>query len=197
MDATALFLLGVLLGGAGIYASRVGKRAHGARPDARAREHRYASITPVSALLGDETREVRPFTDVHFAALSAELLDDVRTQHGALAAAIWGFRDGLLTLDLIAGDRALVSASEQTLEPLLAWSAREGVAQLGPDGDAPVAAVAPVGVRGGPRAGSIALLFDRPFTGDRANLKHWMLRHGRRIGLVAELVRPRAACSSP
>ena len=150
---------------------------------------RDRSSTPVSVLLGEESRELRALTDPGFATLGEELLRDIVAQHGASAAGIWRERDGKMILGEVAGDRSLADGMDFVLQSMLSWSMREGVVHLGPDGDAPLAAVAPLGAVDGRPAGAIALLFDQAFRGDRYALKGWVRRHGEHAGLLRELLR--------
>jgi diguanylate cyclase (GGDEF)-like protein len=150
---------------------------------------RERSTTPVSVLLGEETREIRALTDPGFASLGEEFLRDIIAQHGASAAGIWRGREGAMTLTEVVGDRSIAEGMDHVLQPMLAWSMREEVVHLGPDGDAPLAAVAPLGAVEGRPIGALALMFDQTFVGDRHALKGWMRRHGEQIGLILELLR--------
>lgn len=186
MFGAALFAIGVV---AGITARIVLRRARLLPPDkVVARESRPRSMTPVSALLGEHTRE-EPLTDMRFALLPRESLEDLRVHYGAAAVAVWRATESGLVPDFVVGNEALVDLMEPRLQPLLAWSAQEGVAQLGPDGDVPVAGVAPLGAAGQRAPGALAILFAEPFAGDRAQLKRQLLRHGERVGVITELVR--------
>ncbi len=189
MAEAALFVLGLLLGAA-LFASRrrgVGDRqAPAVQQGSTQRAH---GVTPVAALLGDDPREIASGSDDGFALLVSERLEDARAQHEAVAAAVWRGRSGRLELDVVAGDRRRVEAFEGELMPMLEWSEREGLAHLGPDGDAPFAAVAPLGGRDARPSGAFVLIFAEPFRGDRAALKRWVTRHGARVGVISELVR--------
>jgi diguanylate cyclase (GGDEF)-like protein len=123
------------------------------------------------------------------------LLEDVVTHHHAQAGAIWKLQGQDLTMEVVVGDRSLIGATEPSLRPLIEWTAREGFVQLGPDGDAPIAAIAPL-LGGAPTSGrdarasgAVALIFAEPYRGDRAELKRWMHRYGERFARVGELVR--------
>ncbi|HYV97131.1 MAG TPA: sensor domain-containing diguanylate cyclase [Gemmatimonadaceae bacterium] len=187
-----LFVAGLVLGGAAIYASRPApSRAPEATPPADG--EREKSLTPVTALLADDFfRAVQPNTDVLFLALPNAMLDDLRQRVEARTAVVWRLRGEDLVLDAIAGDRAIIDELAPALAPMLAWTARERVAQLGPDGDAPRAALAPlIGVDGN-AAGVIGALFAAPVKEGRAELKRVLQQAGDRVGVTSELVRTHA-----
>ena len=144
---------------------------------------------PESILFADETRELRTPANARFAELAVGVLSDIVVQHEARAAAVWRYRAGALVREMHAGDAATVVGLENALQPMLAWSAAEGVVHSGPDGDAPVAIVAPLGVSGDRPTGAMALMFAAPISGDKADLKSWLARHAERMELIAELVR--------
>lgn len=186
MTGAVVFALGLVAGAAAMIVVR---RRGSSAVDADAEtETRRRAITPVSAMLGEMTRE-QPLTDVRFAALPREQLEDLRAQYGAAAVVVWRFGETYLVPDFVVGNEALVDLMGPRLQPMLAWSAKEGVAHLGPDGDVPVAGVAPLGPPEEHPTGALAILFSEPFTGDRAQLKRQLLRHGHRVGLITELVR--------
>jgi diguanylate cyclase (GGDEF)-like protein len=184
-----LFLLGLLLGGAAIVGWARRTRRGLSDRTVQGERDRTRSMTPVSALLGEDLREL---DDARFGSLPTEMLDDARTQFGARAGALWRARRDHLDLDLTVGDRELVDAMVPSISALLEWSAREGVAHLGPDGDAPQAAVAPLSGVDGNSVGAVALLFDSPIKGDRGEIKRALQRCGQRLGIVTELVRTHA-----
>jgi diguanylate cyclase (GGDEF)-like protein len=82
-----------------------------------------------------------------------------------------------------------VDVLERPLTPLVEWTARERLAQFGPDPESPVAIVAPLGDGAEASGGAIALVYDAPITRDREELKEWLVRHGERFALVDALVR--------
>jgi hypothetical protein len=187
-----LLVIGLLAGIAAGYALRKPAPAPAAPepvPEPARRPVREDVITPMSVLLGEDTREQRAIADARFAALASGVLNDVVAQHTATGAAVWRLRDGVLVREMSAGNLVAIDEMEPALLPLLSWSAREGVVHLGPDGDTPRAVVAPLGVRNERPTGAVAILFDEPFNGDRSVVKQWLMRHAERIELIAELVR--------
>jgi diguanylate cyclase (GGDEF)-like protein len=159
-------------------------------------EHRADSLTPLSVPVEDrDSLEGTAHPDGRFSSLCCELLEDVVAHHHAQAGAIWKLQGRELTLEVVAGDRSIVTSTEAALQPLIEWSAREGFVQLGPDGDAPIAGIAPLtgsassGTRDARASGAMALIFGEPYAGDRTELKRWLHRYGERFARVGELVR--------
>lgn len=190
MPSLALLVTSALIGAvAALGVMRLRRRSNAAAL-APSDDERPRSVTPVTALLGADPREPGEFTDVRFASLSRDVLVDARRQYDAAAVAIWRFAaDGGLVRDVVDGNSALIDLLEPMLAPMLRWSARERLAQLGPDGDAPVAGVAPL-TDGSDRAiGALVLAFDGPVEVDRTAFKADLLRQGERIGVITELVR--------
>jgi diguanylate cyclase (GGDEF)-like protein len=183
----ALLAAGVVLGIA--LARRRGATRVVAPPRAVGDRPRRRDTTPADVgLVGDETRELAT-PGARLAELSEGILHDIISQHGATAAAVWRVRDGTLVREMIAGDKGALDSLEPGLEPMLAWSAAEGVVHTGPDGDAPRALVAPFGVSGERPVGALALVFADAVTGDRTQLKAWLARHAERLSVISELVR--------
>src|SRR5690606_30153836 len=113
---------------------------------------------------------------------------DVIRQHGAAAAVIWRVRNGTLVRDRVVGDDRDCLSDADGVDAMVQWSMSEGLAQLGPDGDAPRAAITPLALPGEEANGALGLLFAQPFTGDRGELKRWLMRHGAHLRLLDELL---------
>ena len=184
------WLLGIALYVGGVVAGVLLRRPAPASPaPPEPTPTRSASLTPTSqAFVGDRAGLV---DDERFGGLLHDALTDVIRQHGAAAAVLWRSDRGVLHRDRVAGDERAVLADADGIGALTSWSMSEGLAQLGPDGDAPRAVVAPLAAVGEVAIGALGLFFTEPYTGDRVALKQWMLRHGARFRLLDELLATR------
>jgi diguanylate cyclase (GGDEF)-like protein len=144
-----------------------------------------ATTTPI---LGEQAVA---FDDDRFGGLLRDALADVVRQHGAAAAVLWRSERGVLQRERLVGDATQVIDDTAGIGALTSWSMSEGLAQLGPDGDAPRVVVAPLALPGEEATGALGLFFAEPISGDRVALKQWMVRHGARLRLLNELLSAR------
>jgi diguanylate cyclase (GGDEF)-like protein len=142
-----------------------------------------------------EARAVAPLSDPaiplqaeRFSSLLRDVLEDIRLQHGARSVVIWREVDGAGHVDRLCGDAAVVDEIGDAMPRLVQWAMAEHIVVFGPDGELPSCVVAPIAMDAEHAEAALVVVFEAPFVGARPPLKQWMLRHGRRIRLLDELL---------